>query len=173
MAFHLEREFILEYCRIRALIGIADFLKYIITSEGFSDFSAYLQHTVKLPIKSVGGGILFHGSLKPLDFLTCAKSAVEKHIYATNNANYAIFLSVTDIQEGGAASVHVSKNEFSITAGFINGESKISKGFVHIVSEDGFRATSNSEYVCEGTIPVLFSMPVCFEDLTEKVFVKS
>lgn len=173
MSIQLDIKLVLTYCKMHALAGVAAFLERVITPEGFSDFVSYARTNGGISTEVAPSNFLLHGSLKPLDFLAPSKNTKEKSIYATDNANYAIFLAVIDIQEGGGASVHVSKDDFSITTGFINGTSKISDGFVHIVSKNGFRPTSNTEYVREGTVPVLFSVPVCFDDLTEKVFVKS
>lgn len=173
MSIQLDRKLVLTYCKMHALVGVAAFLERVITPEGFSDFALYVRTNGGISTEVIQSKFLLHGSLKPLDFLTSSKNTKEKSIYATDNANYAIFLAVIDIQESGGASVHVSKSEFSITTGFVNGTSKISDGFVHIVPRNGFKETSNTEYVCENTVPVMFSVPVFFEDLTEKVFVKN
>jgi len=92
--------------------------------------------------------VLLHGSrnrqriLKPsVSSGGSNKNKNETLIYATNNPNYAIFLAVIDLQESGEASVVVEDAvaHLSISKGFVNGESRLASGYVHLVEGSSFQ----------------------------------
>ncbi len=166
----LKRDIINIYIKAKGLKNLVGFFDHLVT-EGVFDFMDFINQ--KNSDNTTNQSILMHGSLKQIDKLNILQSDTkESHIYATDNSNYAIFLAIINVKKYGRASVNISKNEFSITTSFINGESKISNGYVHIVSKKYFVPTSNTEYISSQLAHVIFSVPVTFDDLTETVIIK-
>jgi hypothetical protein len=72
----------------------------------------------------------------------------ESLIYASSEPDYAIFLALLDIQEGGSASVTCEHGEVMkfITTGFVNGESKIEDGYLYVFDSKNFTSHDNAEF---------------------------
>ncbi len=169
----LSRDIVETFCSARNCAGIVACLSYLYKNP------ADLRGLV------VQGGInlteqqktlLFHGSPYILEEIKPSKARgvdLEEEqgafVYATSNPNYAIFLALLDIQEGGTASVFASGDDtkLSLSSRFINGVSQIkNKGFVHIVDGHGFKELENDEYSISSAVSVLCSFEVTEADLS-------
>lgn len=160
--------------------------------NGFSDLASYLEFLRQNPLKitelqngdtsiNIPKQILFHGSsellatLNPTQTVNASQAVAEDSLaYATPNANYAIFLAILHLKKGGNASVTITDetSEFSISDGFVNGESTLANGHVHIVPSDGFEGVGNSEFVSKQEVPVLLSIEVMPRDMNAQVVVR-
>jgi hypothetical protein len=98
----------------------------------------------------------------------------EALIYASSEPDYAIFLALLNIQEGGSASVTCESGEVrkSITVGFVNGESKIGEGYVYVFDGKQFISHDNAELTSNlpGLQPV-FSLKATVADLESPIVV--
>ena len=160
--------------------------------NGFNNLAEYLDFLHQNPLKitelqngnasmNIPKQILFHGSselittLNPTQTIDANQVVAEDSLaYATPNANYAIFLAILHLKKGGNASVTITDeaSEFSISDGFVNGESMLANGYVHIVSGEGFEETGNAEFISKQEVPVLLSVEVMPSDMNARVVVK-
>ena len=98
----------------------------------------------------------------------------ETLVYATDDPNYAIFLALLNLKNGGA-SVAMNSEEptLIVDLDFVNGPSKIKNGYVHIVPNQAFKKTKNREYVTNKQVAILLTVPVTFQDLTIPVCIRT
>lgn len=98
-----------------------------------------------------------------------------KNIFATTNPNYAIFLAIADVQEKGTASVLVTRKRtiVSVDLGFVNGPSRLARGFVHVIDGRNFVESHNNEFVSTMPVTPLFAIEVTPQDLTEPICIKT
>lgn len=163
----LSRTLLRKFLAQKRLKGIAPFLDYIRSREHLSEFRAFCgKKGIELQESE---GVLFHGSQN-------ARSVVkpkDSYVYATDDPNYAIFLAVLSLKNGGA-SVQADREEtlLSVDTDFVNGPSRFKEGYVHVLPAQGFRTRKNQEYVKRSPVTPLFLFPVCVEDLTVPVFVR-
>lgn len=170
----ISKKILKEYLHKNGLAGTAAFLESIRTDVGMSDFYRFCKENECALKEPVPTGVLFHGSQEFLSTLQPNKSVgqngisePEDLVYATDDPNYAIFLAVITL-ENGSASVKVEKNGtvLAVDLDFVNGPSRFEEGYVHVVSGAEFEKTTNTEYVANKDIDVLFSVPVAVNDLT-------
>lgn len=63
-------------------------------------------------------------------------------LYATDDPNYAIFLALLNLENGGASVVATEKeSKLAVDLDFVNGPSKIKHGYVHVLSSQSFTKT--------------------------------
>ncbi len=160
------------------LSSVVEFLNFL-QDDGIVQFYKFCQNqncAIDLGVKTVEElpkKLLFHGAQKAQEILTpfaqeCELSAV----YATNNPNYAIFLAVINLYDASAGVVANERStELIIDIDFVNGQSKLTNGFVHILSANKFHYTTNCEFQANCAINVLFSIPVSPSDLTVPICV--
>lgn len=103
---------------------------------------------------SIPDSLVFHGSSVEIDQFKKSislggtnENKEEALIYASSEPDYAIFLAILDIQEGGSASVVCEEGQVkkSITVGFVNGASSINAGYVYVFDGADFISQNNSE----------------------------
>lgn len=132
---------------------------------------------------SLPADFLMHGSTSLLEMLETNVSdggsnanKTESLVYTTDNPDYAIFLAIIDLKDNGRAGVVFDKNneipELSINTQFINGESKIIDGYVHILEGSSFVPNANREFTSNVSIKPLCIIPVSAKDLQQKIIVK-
>ena len=97
-------------------------------------------------------------------------------VYATNHSDYAIFLAIIDLKDDGRASVSLNDNtpdiKLTIDLQFVNGQSQIKQGYVHILDSNGFTKQDNREFTSNKIVKPLFSVPVGPEDLQSKITIR-
>ena len=176
---NLLRKFIIH----RKLSGTVSFLRYLQKKGQLKDFGAFceangynLQLPPRLPL-----GVLFHGS-QEIRSVLMPNISVGRHgetknralLYATDDPNYAIFLAILNLRNGGASvKANGKKSMLTIDLDFVNGPSKIKNGYAHIISGKSFKKTRNKEYVADISVKVLFAVPVTFKDLTAPIRIQS
>ena len=98
-------------------------------------------------------------------------------IYATDDFDYAIFLAIIDLKDDGRASVVFDENtddiKLTINLQFVNGQSQIKQGYVHILDSKGFTKQENQEFTSDTLVKPLFAVPVEPEDLQSEIIIKS
>ena len=176
---NLLRKFIIH----RKLSGTVSFLRYLQKKGQLKDFCVFCeangynpQLSLQLPL-----GILFHGS-RELRSVLIPNISIGRHskaenralLYATDDPNYAIFLAILNLRNGGASVKMTGKKPvLTVDLDFVNGPSKIKDGYVHIISSKSFKKTRNKEYVADTSVKVLFIVPVTFKDLTAPTCIQS
>lgn len=124
-------------------------------------------------------GVLFHGSstangeLAPNESIGIdGKPEGGVHVYATDDPNYAIFLAIIRLRNASAG-VTATDDETTLTVdvNFVNGESTIETGYVHIVPSEDFQSTGNREFVSKKVVKSLMVIPVSVDDLTVPILV--
>lgn len=127
------------------------------------------------------GTVLFHGAPGLLSVIEPRRSVgengekeIEKLVYATDDPNYAIFLSILRLRDA-RASVNSQQNEpeLLVDLDFVNGPSSLENGFVHIVSEKGFRRKTKGEFASSVSREVLFVIEVTPADLTVPIRIQT
>ena len=131
---------------------------------------------------SIPDSIVFHGSSieierfqKNISLGGSNENKEEALIYASSEPDYAIFLAILDIQEGGSASV-VCEGEYvkkSITVGFVNGESSINTGYVYVFDGADFITQNNSELTSSmSNLKPIFYIKVEAADLESSIEIR-
>lgn len=125
--------------------------------------------------------LVFHGSREEIQsFQTNVslgggnENKEDALVYASSEPDYAIFLALLDIQEGGSASVTCVTDEVkkSVTLGFVNGDSKIVEGYVYVLDVKDFTEHDNAEFTSDNSdLKPLFSVKVSITDLESPVIV--
>lgn len=131
---------------------------------------------------SIPDTIVFHGSSKKIERFQknislggSNENKEEALIYASSEPDYAIFLALLDIQEGGSASVICEGGQVnkSITVGFVNGESCIGAGYVYVFDGANFLSQENSELTSSRSdLKPIFHIKVEATDLETSVTVE-
>lgn len=175
----LRRQFVNQYCDSRNLGGTVDLLHALVKGEP-RDFESALRKEVHNVSPLSQSTLLFHGSRQFQNSLVPRVSTggtnedrKRERVYATDDPNYAIFLAVIDLREGGSASVEATNDHLRlcIDLGFVNGRSRFSKGYVHVVDGALFQKKGNHEFTATAVVPTLFAIEVSPKDLTERVIV--
>lgn len=167
----------------KRLSGTVASLSFIKKQSGLKDFYNFCKKTNDiLPEQAWGGQVLFHGSPQKQTALvphaSIGRDGVAEQktfVYATDDPNYAIFLASLRLNKFGGASVDASSKStrLSVNLGFVNGQSKLTNGYVHIVSRKFFKETTNREYKTDKTINILFRIPVAPQDLTVPIYIQT
>lgn len=157
--------------KLKNIVGFLNFIKNKNNLHDFSEFCQKNNYFITDNIKELRS-VLFHGSSKK-HYILKPDTSEEKSIYATDDPNYAIFLATLNLKNG-SASVRATKNSTILAIGldFVNGPSKFKTGYVHIVSKDTFKKTSNREYQTNKPVEVLFSIKTSPEDITVPIYVQ-
>ena len=126
--------------------------------------------------------VLFHGSSKVLNILEpnvsdggANENREDALIYATDHPEYAIFLSIIDIQETGRAGVSFGKDDaidIHVNKEFMDGPSRFVEGYLHVLDATGFTQQENHEFTIGGFLKPLFCIQVQKDDLHTKIAIK-
>ncbi len=143
----LLRRFIAQ----KKLTGTVSFLRFLKTRSHLKSFYAFCELCgcrLQLP-KQLPSDVLFHGS-KKLQYILVPNISMGKYgkakrsafLYATDDPNYAIFLALLNLENGGASVVATEKeSKLAVDLDFVNGPSKIKHGYVHVLSSQSFTKT--------------------------------
>ena len=125
--------------------------------------------------------LVFHGTSEKIEnFQTnislggANENKEEALVYASNEPDYAIFLGLIELQEGGSASVTCENGEVkkSVTVGFVNGDSKRNEGYIYVLDAKDFIAHDNSEFTSDQSdLLPLFSVKVGINDLESPIVI--
>jgi len=180
--YTVSRQLLNTYLRQRNLSDKASFLRRLSKRRQREDFLSFCEDKGLKGINSTHqtDGVLFHGSQINSSTLmpnvSMGKYRVNQKsafVYATDNPLYAIFLSLLHLRDGGA-SVETKKEtlKLSVDLDFVNGPSKIQKGFIHVVPKNKFVRKGKGEYISKAKVDVLFTMQLKPEDLTVPVYIQ-
>jgi len=159
---------------------MTSFLRYVQRGtrfKQFADFCALHRYQLHLP-QPLPTRVLLHGAPRQCATLTPRNSIGTDgqpertaHIYATDDHNYAIFLALLRLKEGGtaAATVQRGKRALSVSLGFVNGQSRFVSGYVHLLPATPFRQVALGEYTADTPIKTLCAVPIVPQDLTVPV----
>jgi len=179
----ISKKLLNKFMNQEKLSGIASFLHSLSKRSGlqrfysFSDSNKYKLHfSEQLP-----KGVLFHGSQKLQTTIVPnasigrgGKAEKQTLVHATDGPNYAIFLALLDLKNGGAGVTASNKNTIlTVDIGFVNGLSKLRNGYVHILPNQKFRKTKKREYITNMTVETMFAVPVTPQDLTVPVYIQT
>ena len=96
-------------------------------------------------------------------------------IYATDHPDYAIFLAIINLKDGGRARVRFDEDtkliKLSINIQFVNGQSQIKPGYIHVLDGQYFTKQSNQEFTSEMELKPLLWIPVEASDLGAEILV--
>lgn len=175
----LLKKFIIQ----KKLSGTVSLLRYLQKKDHLKDFYAFCeQYDYKLQTsEQLSSNVLFHGSQKlqfslipSVSIGRCGKAEQEAAVYATSDPNYAIFLALLSLKNGGASVTATKKgSKLAVDLDFVNGPSKIKNGYVHIVSNQLFRKTKNKEYITNTPVTILFTVPVTPQDITVPIYIQT
>ena len=146
-----------------------------------SELREKLGRKIKL---SIPPNFLLHGSLDICEKLepNISDGGINNNkqlrlIYATDNPDYAIFLAIIELKDSGRASVSFDESnkyiKLAVNLQFVNGQSQIKQGYVHILDRKGFTKQENREFTNDKVIEPLFAVPVEPEDLQSGITIKS
>jgi hypothetical protein len=176
----ITSELLKKFLKKKHISSVIPFLVSLEKKSMRQDFYNFLsKHGCTLQTKHLSP-VLFHGSNVLTSMLNQHRSTGaggrkenESLVYATDDPNYAIFLAVLNLKNGGAGVVAKKgkQSRLTIDLDFVNGTSKLQPGFVHVVSAKDFAATGNREYVSKKETEVLFSIRVTPSDLTVPIVV--
>ncbi len=178
----ITKNLLQSFIKQKRLSNVVAFLDFIKKDSGLKDFYNFCSKSNYKLSEQIFGKILFHGSakkqIKLIPHASIGRDGIaeqEAFIYATDDPNYAIFLALLHLNKFGLASVYVSsKNtKLSVNIGFVNGSSKLSDGYIHIVSRQFFKQTKNREYKTNKSVNILFSIPVTPQDLTVPIHIQT
>lgn len=179
----ISQKLLKKFVTQKKLSGTVSFLEYLQKNNQLKDFYAFCkQHERELQTpEHLSSHVLFHGSqrlrrsLKPnVSMGRRGKAEQGASVYATSDANYAIFLALLNLKSGGASVIATGKRpKLAVDLDFINGPSTIKNGFVHVVSSQSFRKTKNSEYMANTPVTILLTVPVTPQDLTVPIDIQT
>lgn len=177
--FFIDRNLVDEYCNSK---GLDDYslLKEAV-DEGLSSFLNFLsQKGIALSILEINTKTILHGSGKViLQFeLRVSKGGPntnqdEPLVYASDDPDYAIFLAVIKLKGEGMASVGYPGGnvECSINTAFINGESKLSDGYVYLLDRQTFNEDALHNFSSPASQTPMLAIPVNPSDMHTKVVI--
>lgn len=179
----ISQKLLKKFIAQEKLSGAVSFLQYLQTRNHLKDFYAFCeQHDCKLQIpEQLSSSVLFHGSQKlqlslipNVSIGRRGKAEQEASVYATSDPNYAIFLALLNLKNGGASVVATEKwSKLAVDLDFVNGPSTIKNGYVHVVSSQSFRKTKNREYTANTPVTILFTVRVTPQDLTVPIYIQT
>jgi hypothetical protein len=175
---NLLRKFLQEK-RLAGIVNFLQFIKHKRNLHAFFDFLRKHNHAWLLP--PAIDGVLFHGSSSVQNILT-PKNSIGRggkrehnaYVYATDDPNYAIFLAILRLRNGGASvNANMKNTILVVNLDFVNGPSKLKNGYVHILSATGFQKAKNREYRISQKVKILFAVPVTPTDLTVPIYIQT
>ena len=174
----ISRESILDYIQNKSFQGVKDLLHSFQDKAELFSFLNFFQKNNEGTLSMIED-VTFHGSQEVLNVLTPNRSMGSEgvkeekaYVYATDDPNYAIFLACLHLDQGGASvNAKSDETELFVDLDFVNGASKLTSGFVHVVSKADFDMVENREFRCEKSIEVICSIPVEPSDLSVPVYV--
>ncbi|MEX1001817.1 MAG: hypothetical protein WDZ35_06865 [Crocinitomicaceae bacterium] len=177
----ISKNLLQTFIQQRRLHGVVAFLNFIKSRNNLQIFYNFCDEHDQIISKVSGAGVLFHGSPEKQVALTPHGSVgrdgtpeQKAFVYATDDPNYAIFLAILNLKNGGA-SVNASRKSthLFVDLDFVNGSSKLKNGYAHIVGRESLKKTKNREYKSDRKINVLFTISVTPADLTVPIYIQT
>ena len=172
-----------SFIKQKKLSGTVSFLRFLRKGEGLNNFHSFCKKNNHIlpPIGHFMSNVLFHGSQKPQSILRPntsigrgGKTERKALVYATDEPNYAIFLAILQLINASAGVLASDKDPIlTVDLDFVNSQSKLKNGYVHIVSSEFFKKVKNGEYKTDKLIPVLFSILVTPQDLIIPIYIQT
>jgi len=169
-----------KFLRQERLSGVVPFLLSLKKESVRKNFYKFLsKQGYALDTKNLSP-VLFHGSNTLNAILNKHRSVnaegrreKESLVYATDDSNYAIFIAILNLKDGGAGVVAEKgrRTRLTVDLDFVNGGSKLQSGYIHIIPRSNFTPTSNREYVSCEEIEVSFAIQVEPTDLTVPIVI--
>jgi len=177
----ISKNLLQKFMRQNQLPNVVAFLRFVRKKSNFQKFYDFCSKYRQILPKPPRSNIFFHGSstvrqvLQPnISIGHEGKRERHPYVYATNDPNYAIFLAILDLKNGGASVYATSNNTILIVdLDFVNGASKLKNGYVHILADSGFKKSGNREYRTRQPVEVIFSVPVKPSDLTVPIYIQT
>lgn len=168
----LVQRYVATY-RLKNTVGLLRSIRSAKGSEQFIRFCRRCGLKITAPVTP----LLFHGSQRVQKHLSPNRSMgtheleTAAYVYATDDPNYAIFLATLTLAPGGTASVSFKNGKIalSVNTGFVNGSSKLLPGYVHLVPHTSFKRCGTHEYRSDTAAPIIYSIRVSPEDLSEPI----
>lgn len=176
----IHRKLLREFLREKHLHSVVAFLNFIKKGKSnLNDFFDFCGKHDQVLFQPAHGNILFHGSGKAQKFLRPnasvgfgGKRERRSYVYATNDPNYAIFLATLNLRNGSASvNAQVRNTMLFVDLDFVNGPSKLTGGYVHIVKGEQFKKYKNREYRSGDQVNATFIIPVVPADLTVPIYI--
>jgi hypothetical protein len=175
----INRSFVQEFSRKHKIKGLSDFLVFVSTKKGYEVFRRYCEHNM-IVIEPVKEKILFHGSISKIERLepfkqpdTSKKSNLNE-LYATSDAEYALFMSSLSLKSGSAGVISSRRStRLTVNLSFVNGASKLVKGYVYVLDGNQFKSCGNNEFVTTKSAKALFRIETTSEDIATEIVVEN
>lgn len=176
----ISKNLLQRFLQQKRLSGTVAFLNFIRRNKNnLHDFFDFCNKHNKVLSKPLDGDILFHGSgkvqkiLRPNNSIGYGgKQEQRSYVYATDDPNYAIFLAILNLKNGGASVNATTKDTMLfVDLDFVNGPSKLKNGYIHIINGESFKKAKNREYKSDHSVNVLFTIPTSPADLTVPIYV--
>lgn len=175
----VSKKLIQKYVRRKKLKGAGQLLQYIQDEKNKLNFFEFLSKEGVF-VEETKSPFVFHGSTTKVSLLKPQQSMGvdgelerDSYVYATLDPNYAIFLAILDLKDGGAGVVStVSGTQLTVDRDFVNGKSRFIDGYVHLLAKKGFKKSSNNEYRAEEERKVVLIVEVSPQDLSVPVQVQ-
>lgn len=182
-SFFISRDLVDEYCRTKE-VDVYSLLQTSV-NNGLSDFLNFLsQKGIALSILEDDPKTILHGSGNVISQFEPRISEggpnANQHeplVYASDDPDYAIFLAIIRLNgEGSMASVGYTRGgdtECSVNLAFVNGESKLSDGYVYLLNRQTFNEDALHNFSSpKSQIPIL-AIPVSPSDLHTIIQIKN